>query len=292
MRIRLFRKRLKGLTVYDALMYLFIIAMVAFSALPLMYLISSAFKPLDEILRFPPLFFVRRPTLQNLRSLLVVMGSSAVPFLRYLFNSVLVTAATVTLSVVICSLGAYGLGKHAPFGARAIMNMVVAGLMFSPFVTQIPNYMTVLTLGLDDSYLALILPKVAMAYNFFLMERFVSQVPDAILEAARIDGAPERMVFWGVAMPMLRPAWSTLIVFTFVASWNDGFSPLVFIHRQAMKTLPLAMQTISGGTANMDLGRMGAVMAAALITTLPTITLFCLMQRKVIKTMAFSGIKE
>ena len=92
-------------------------------------------------------------------------------------------------------------------------------------------------------------------------------------------------------MPMLKPAWATLIVFTFVSSWNDAFSPLVFIHSQAMKTLPLAMQTISGGTGTSDLGRMGATMAAAMITTLPTIILFCFMQRKVIDTMAFSGIK-
>ena len=288
---KFFRGGVKRFTIYDFMMYAFILVLVAFSALPLLYLISSAFKPLDEILRFPPLFFVQRPTLDNLKNLLVVLESSTVPFLRYFFNSLLVTVLTVTLTVIICSLGAYGLAKHTPAGARTIMDLVLAGLMFSPFVTQIPNFMTVLSLGLDDSYWALILPKVAVAYNFFLMERFMTQVPNAIIEAARIDGAPERRVFWRIVMPMLKPAWSTLIVFTFVSSWNDAFSPLVFIHRQAMKTLPLAMQTISGGLGVMDLGRMGATMAAALVTTLPTIILFCMMQRKIIKTMAFSGIK-
>ena len=284
-------RRLKRLTIYDVLRYLAVIILAVFSALPLVYLISSAFKPLDEILRFPPVFLTRKPTMQNFRKLLVVLGSSTVPFTRYIFNSLLVTVCTVGASVVLCSMAAYGLAKHKPFGARFVMNLVLTGLMFSPYVTQIPNYKTILSLGLDNSYWALILPKVAVAYNVFLVERFASQVPDAIIEAARIDGARERTVFWSIVMPMLKPAWATLIVFTFVSSWNDAFSPLVFIHSQAMKTLPLAMQTISGGTGTSDLGRMGATMAAAMITTLPTIILFCFMQRKVIDTMAFSGIK-
>jgi len=288
---RIFKRRLKKITVYDVLMYLFVIALATFASLPLVYLVSSAFKPLDEILRFPPLFIVRRPTLDNLRSLMFVLDSSTVPFLRYFFNSVLVTIITVVASIIVCSLGAYGLAKHSPAGARMIMNFVLAGLMFSPFVTQIPNYENVLALGLDNSYLALILPKIAVSYNFFLMERFATQIPDAIIEAARIDGASERGVFWRIAMPLLKPAWSTIVVFTFVGSWNDAFTPLVFIHKQAMKTLPLAMQTISGGLGSMDLGRYGASMASALVTTLPTIILFCIMQRNVIKTMAHSGIK-
>lgn len=279
------------MTVYDVLMYLFVGTLALFAALPLVYLISSAFKPLDEILRFPPVFLTRKPTGDNFRKLLGVLGSSTVPFTRYIFNSFLVTVCTVFLSVIICSMGAYGLAKHKPFGAGAIMSLVLTGLMFSPYVTQIPNYKTILSLGLDNSYLALILPKVAVAYNVFLMERFASQIPDAIIEAARMDGACERTVFAHIVMPMLRPAWATLIVFTFVSSWNDAFSPLIFIHSQAMKTLPLAMQTISGGTGTSDLGRMGASMAAAMITVLPTIILFCIMQRKVIDTMAFSGIK-
>ena len=111
------------------------------------------------------------------------------------------------------------------------------------------------------------------------------------MEAARIDGAKELRVFWQITMPMLKPAWSTLIVFAFVSSWNDSFSPLVFISSQAKKTLPLALQTISGGTGTADLSRMGASMAAALITTLPTIIIFIIMQGRVIKTMAYSGIK-
>lgn len=281
-------KRING---YDVLLTLFVIALTAFAALPLIYLISCAFKPIDEILRFPPLFIVRKPTLANFKSLFLSLSSTTVPFLRYVFNSLMVTVVTVAASVIICSMGAFGLVKHHPFGARRIMDLVIVALMFSPYVTQIPNYLLVINLGLNNSYGALILPKVAVAYNFFLMERFMGQIPNQILEAARIDGAEERHIFWQIVMPLLKPAWSTLIVFAFVASWNDGFSPLVYIQNQAMKTLPLAMQTISGGTGVSDLGRMGAAMAAALITTLPTIIIFVIMQGRVIQTMAYSGIK-
>lgn len=284
-------RKLKKMNGYNVLLTLFVVALTAFAALPLVYLVSSAFKPIDEILRFPPLFIVRKPTLYNFKALVLSLSSTTVPFLRYVFNSLFVTVVTVALSVIICSMGAFGLVKHTPFGARWIMNLVIVALMFSPFVTQIPNYLLVINMGLNNSYLALILPKMAVAYNFFLMERFTTQIPNVILEAARIDGAQERHIFWKIVMPMLKPAWSTLIVFAFVSSWNDAFSPLVYIQSQAMKTLPLALQTIAGGTGTSDLGRMGATMAAALITTMPTIIIFVIMQSRVIQTMAHSGIK-
>lgn len=284
-------RKLKKINGYNVLLTLFVVALTAFAALPLVYLVSSAFKPIDEILRFPPLFIVRKPTLYNFKALVLSLSSTTVPFLRYVFNSLFVTVVTVALSVIVCSMGAFGLVKHTPFGARWIMDLVIVALMFSPFVTQIPNYLLVINMGLNNSYLALILPKVAVAYNFFLMERFTTQIPNVILEAARIDGAQERHIFWKIVMPMLKPAWSTLIVFAFVSSWNDAFSPLVYIQSQAMKTLPLALQTIAGGTGTSDLGRMGATMAAALITTMPTIIIFVIMQGRVIQTMAHSGIK-
>lgn len=288
MKIKHHRLKLNG---YQFLTTVFVLLLVAFGALPLLYLVCSAFKPIDEILRFPPLFIVRKPTMVNFRNLFLSLSSTTVPYLRYVFNSLTVTVMTVFLSVIICSMGAYGMVKHTPLGGRAIMDVVVAALCFSPYVTQIPNYLTVIRLGLNNTWWALILPKIAVAYNFYLMERFTTQIPDSILEAARIDGAKELRVFWQITMPMLKPAWSTLIVFAFVSSWNDSFSPLVFISSQAKKTLPLALQTISGGTGTADLSRMGASMAAALITTLPTIIIFIIMQGRVIKTMAYSGIK-
>lgn len=236
-----------------AFLYVFMILLVLFTALPLVYMISTAFKPLDELYIYPPRFFVRRPTMQNLSDLLIALGSSSVPFLRYIFNSLVITLATVLTTVLVSSMAAYGIVKHRPPGSRLLFNLVVAALMFSTHVTQIPRYMVVNALGLIDSYWALILPNIAVAYNLFLMKQFTDQFPDALLEAARIDGAGERTIFIRIVMPALSPAWATLVVFSFVSSWNDYFSPLIFTSSQTMKTLPLALQTI--GSAQSGTGR-------------------------------------
>lgn len=268
-------------------LYVFMILLVLFTALPLVYMISTAFKPLDELYIYPPRFFVRRPTLQNLSDLLIALGSSSVPFLRYIFNSLATTIATVLATVLVSSMAAYGIVKHRPPGSQLLFNLVVAALMFSTHVTQIPRYMVVNSLGLIDSYWALILPNIAVAYNLFLMKQFTDQFPDALLEAARIDGAGERTIFLRIVMPALSPAWATLVVFSFVSSWNDYFSPLIFTSSQDMKTLPLALQTIGSSS----LGRAGAAAAAAFLMIVPTIILFTAMQSKVMETMVHSGIK-
>ena len=168
--------------------------------------------------------------------------------------------------------------------------MVLAALMFSAHVTQIPNYMVVNKLRLVNTYWALIIPKIAVAYNFFLVKQFCEQLPDSILEAARIDGAKEFRVFWTIAMPLLQPAWTTLAVFSFVNNWNDYFSPLIFISSNALKTLPLALQTLSGGAG--VVARAGTVGAATFLTTVPSILVFAIMRGKVMETMSFSGIKS
>ena len=285
--------KIKKIKISRVLLYLAVIALVSFTALPIVYVISTAFKPIDELFAFPPKFFVRRPTLQNFTDLFTALNGSVVPFTRYLFNSVFITAVTVFLTVVVSAMGAYGLVKHNPKGSGAIMAIVIAALMFSPHVTQIPSYMIVQNLGLLDSYWALILPKIAVAYNFFLMERFTRQIPDALIEACRIDGAGEWRIFWRIVMPLLKPAWATLIVFSFVSNWNDYFSPLVYINSMEMKTLPLALQTITGGAGvgTLDMARVGAGVAVSFIMLAPTIIIYLTMQSQIMKTMAHSGIK-
>ena len=129
-----------------------------------------------------------------------------------------------------------------------------------------------------------------MAYNFFLVKQFCEQLPDSILEAARIDGCSNLGIFWRIAMPLLKPAWSTLAVFSFVSNWNDYFSPLIFIRSDALKTLPLALQTLAGGAG--VVARAGTVGAATLITTLPSIIVFAIFRGKVMETMTYSGIKS
>lgn len=291
-KIKWFKGQWLHITFSKIMLYLVMFVLVAFTALPLVYLVCTAFKPLDELFVYPPRFYVEHPTLKNFSDLLISLGSSAVPFTRYAFNSILVTATIVFLTVIVSALGAYSLVKFKPPGGKTLFNLILMALMFSPHVTKIPSYMVVNGLGLINTYGALILPNIAVAYNIFLMKQFIEQYPDELLEAARIDGAGEFLIFLKMVMPALKPAWSTLIVFSFVNNWNDYFSPLIYVTSQTMKTLPLALQTISGGAAGMSVGRAGAVAAATFVMTVPTVIIFTVMQGKVMETMVYSGIKE
>ena len=289
---RAIRSRIKKqLSPGNIFTYILVLAVVAFSIFPLYYMAITAFKPMDELYLFPPKFYVSRPTWDNFSSLLMAVGSSAVPFTRYIFNSLYTTALTVGLSVVICSMAAYGLAKLRVPGANLIFSVVIAGIMFSTHVTQIPTYMVVNGLHMIDTHWALIVPKLAAAYNMFLMKQFADQLPDAYIEAARIDGATERYIFWRIIMPQLRPAWSTVVVFSFVTCWNDMFGPLVFISKPVLRTLPLAMQTIAGGVASAAVSRAGATAAGTFLMIIPTVLIFLLMQNQVINTMVHSGLK-
>jgi len=282
------KKALKRRNLGKVFIYIAMFGLVAFTALPLIYVVSTAFKPMDELFVYPPKFFVRKPTLQNFSELLIALSGSIVPFTRYVFNSIFTVSLTVIITVIIASQGAFALVKYKLPGRDWIFSMILAALMFSPHVTQIPNYMVVSSLGMINTYWALIIPKLAAAFNFFLMKQFIEQYPDELLESGRMDGAKEWTLFWKIVMPSLMPAWSTLIVFTFISNWNDSFSPLIFINSEAMKTLPLALNTISGGGS---VARAGAVSAAVFIITIPTIIIFTLMQSKVMETMVHSGIK-
>lgn len=280
MKIRL--KHFKGIWKYILLAF-----PMAFCALPLIYMVNTAFKPLNEMLRFPPTFFVKNPTLNNFSDLLTALSGASVPFVRSVFNSVLVSAVVVVLTVIVSSMGAFALTKHkVPFG-KQLFTLIIMALSFSSSVTTIPTYLVIENIGLVNSYWALILPKVAVAYNMFLMKQFCEQMPNALLEAARIDGAGEWHIFFKIAMPMLRPAWATLTVMSFVSVWNDYFTPLVYITDDALRTVPLALQSISTG----GLTRAGASAAASFLMIMPTIIIYTMLQKKVISTMAFSGIK-
>lgn len=280
-----------GVGVKRSVVTVFMIFLVAFTALPLIYIVNAAFKPLDELFLFPPTFFVKHPTGKNFRDLVISLGSSTVPFLRYVFNSVFVSLCVVVGTVIISSTAAFALSKlELPFKAFWF-NLIISALMFSNHVTTIPRYLVIESMGLYNSYTALILPQIAVAYNVFLMKQFLDQYPDQIMEAAHIDGAGDFLTFIKIVFPGQKPVVATMVVLTFVSCWNDFFSPLVYTSSQTMKTLPLALQTISGGAGASSVSRAGAVSAASLLMILPVIIIFTLVQGKVMETMTQSGIK-
>lgn len=258
----------------------------AFMALPLVYAINSAFKPLDEIFLFPPTLFVRNPTLTNFVDLMTLLGQSWVPFSRYIFNTIFITGMGVVGHVILASAAAYPLAKHVFPGKGLMFQTVVLSLMFTGAVTSIPNYMIMSWLGLIDTYWAVIVPAFAYPLGLYLMKQFMEQLPDSLLEAAKIDGASEYRIFWQVVMPNVKPAWLTLVILLFQLLWGtDGNG---FIYSEQLKTLHYASgQIIQGGIA-----RAGVGAAVALILMSVPITLFVFSQSRIIETMATSGMKD
>jgi len=259
--------------------------------LPIVYMVSTAFKPLEEMFLYPPRFLVRHPTLRNFAELLLAIDSFTVPIARYLFNSLLIASVTAAGSVILSSLAAYPLAKYPRMpGAKLFFTIIISALMFAPEVTQIPRYLIVDRLNMIDTYFGMILPALAGSYGLFLMKQFMEQLPTELIEAAKVDGAGELRIFWQIIMPLVRPAWITLIIFSFIGTWNDFFTPLIFTRSEQMKTLPLMMSNIGGGPG--IVARWGAVAAASMMMTLPTLIIFVLLQHYVMETMAYSGIKS
>ncbi|WP_028559606.1 carbohydrate ABC transporter permease [Paenibacillus pinihumi] len=270
----------------DLLLFLFLAVFGAFMALPLVYSINNAFKPLDELFLFPPRFFVRNPTMSNFTDLFHLLSNSWVPFLRYAFNTVFITAVGTIGHVLLASAAAFPLAKHKFRGNKILFSVIVLALMFSPHVTAIPNYMVIGQLGWIDTYSAIIIPAFAFPLGLYLMKQFMEQIPDALMEAAKIDGASEYRIFWTIVMPLVKPAWLTLTILLFQILWGtDGGT---MIYSEKLKTLNYALgQIVSGGIA-----RAGAGAAVALLLMSVPILLFVFTQSKIIQTMATSGMKE
>ncbi|HOV40855.1 MAG TPA: carbohydrate ABC transporter permease [Oscillospiraceae bacterium] len=257
-----------------------------FMALPLVFIFNNAFKPLDEFFKIPPNVFVRNPTLENFETLSILMSNSWVPFGRYLFNTLLITSVGVVGHVVIASAAAYPLAKRKFPGDKLLFSMVVLSLMFSYNVTAVPNYIIISKLGINNTYLAVLLPAFAFGMGLFVMKQFMEQIPDSILESARLDGASEYKIFWSIVMPNVKPAWLTLGLLQFQFLWNTNGSG--FLRNEELKPLNYALnQIVQGGVA-----RAGAAGAVGLITVGVPVILFLLVQRNVIQTMATSGMKD
>lgn len=257
-----------------------------FSVWPLVFIINNAFKPLNEIFIFPPKLFVQNPTLTNFQDLFIIIGNSWIPMSRYLFNTVFLTAAGTASSVIIGSMAAFPLAKYVFPGSKSMSKMIVYSLMFNGTVTALPNYVIMSKLHLIDTYWAVILPTAASTLGLFLMQNFMVQVPDALIEAAKMDGANEFTIFWKVMMPLSRSAWITLIILSFQNLW--GTTGGGFIYSEKLKPVSYALSQI----VNAGVARTGVASAVTLIMLVVPIAVFVISQSNVISTMATSGIKE
>ena len=254
--------------------------------LPLVYAIAQSLKPLDELWVFPPRFFVVNPTFKNFTDLFKLMGDSWVPFSRYIFNTAFISVVGTAGNVLFSAYAAYAIAKIPFPGRNFLFKIVVYSLMFNSTVTGITNFITMSALGWVDTYFAVIVPAFCTTFGLYLMKQFMESVPNAMLEAAKIDGAGEMRIFFRIVMPTVKPAWLTLIIFSFQSLWNSTGG--VLIRSEELKPLPYALnQIVAGGFA-----RAGAAAAVSLVLMIVPIAVFILSQSQILDTMATSGIKE
>lgn len=282
-------KRLNRSWAVDILLFLLLGGIAFFMALPLVFTISNAFKPIDEIFVFPPKLLVRNPTFKNFTDLVNIFSDSWVPFSRYVFNTFFIAIVGTVGHVIIASAAAYPLAKIKFPGRNILFNLVVMSLMFTAYVTQVPNYMTISWLHLINTYWAIILPSFGMTLGLYLMKQFMEQVPDSLLEAAKIDGASEYRIFWQIVMPIVKPAWLTLVIFSLQNLWTNGsVTSHKYIYSEQLKTVDYVFGQIASG----GLVRTGPVSAVTLLMMAVPITVFIVTQSNIIQTMSTSGLKE
>lgn len=265
---------------------LFLVAFGAFSVLPLIYSIATSLKPLDELLIFPPRFFVTRPTLENYLALPGLLSNLRVPLSRYIFNSLFISLFSTFLYVVVATMAAFVLARSEIKGKKIIFTLVQFALLFNTYTLGVPRYLIYSYTGMIDTYWVMILPHVASTMGVFLMKQYMEgAIPVALLEAARIDGAGPFRIFWQIVLPIVKPCLLTLTLFGFREAWATIPDGTVF--SETLKTLPTIMgQITSGGIA-----RSGSAMAVTVIMMIPPILVYMISQSNVMESMSSAGIK-
>lgn len=284
LRMRKIRRRNRSLGV-DIALIIILGAFGLFSLYPLIYIIVSAFKPMSEVFIFPPRLVVENPTLNNFFDLGFIIEEFDIPFSRYAFNTLIITGLGTAGTVLLGSMAAFPLAKYEFPGSKLMSNVIVYALMFSSSVTAIPNYFIMSAMNLIDTIWAVILPAVGGTLGLYLMKNFMVQIPDELLEAAKIDGAGEFQTFFKTVMPLCKPAWITLIILSFQSMW--GTTGGVFIYSEEWKPLSYVLsQIVSSG-----ISRTGVSSAVSLIMLVVPVTVFVISQSNVLETMATSGMK-
>ena len=286
MRVKIFNSSYNRTGFGNFMVFLFLAIFGLFFLFPIAYAVLTAFKPMEEILIFPPRFYIKNPTADNFLELALMMEDSWVPLSRYIFNSLLISTAGTLGHLLLAGMAAYPLAKIPFPGRKGIRQVVVMSLLFTTSVTYIPVYMVMKYLHLIDTQWSMILPALQSSLGLYLMMNFMSTLPESMLEAARLDGAGEFRICFGFVMPNVKPAWMTLMIFSFQGLWNATGNS--YIYSEQIKMLSAITSTITAG----GIARTGVSAAAALLMMLPPILLFVFAQNNVIETMSNSGLKE
>jgi ABC-type glycerol-3-phosphate transport system permease component len=264
------------------------IIMALFMLLPIVFIIVHAFKPISELMEYPPKFYVLNPTFDNFKNLFQQTTNSSIPFSRYLFNSVVVTVIGVVATLFITSITAFALSKLRFRGKKFLFKVNETAMMFVGSALVIPRYLTISALGITNTMFAHVIPLLALPVGLFLVKQFIDEVPNELIEAARLDGANDFQIYWKVILPVIKPALSTVAILAFQIFWNNVETSNIFVNDESRRTLAFFLSTL---TSNSSVSGQGMAAAASLIIFLPNLIFFIIVQSKVMDTMAHSGIK-
>lgn len=265
-------------------------ALAAFMLLPIVFILNHAFKPQNELFLFPPQFLVKNPTLRNFETLFLHASNTTVPFTRYLFNSLFVAGLTLFGVILVSTMAGYVLGKFKFHFKGLTLSLITISLMFAPETVAIPRYLIISGLGINNTYFGHLLPALASPVAVFMLIGFISQIPNELLEAAKIDGASHFSIFYKLVIPLSTPAIATISIFTFQGVWGDIETSTLFMQEETMRTLAFYVNSLVNGLQNSVAGQNMAA-AAGLLMFVPNLIIFLLFQRRVLETMIHSGIK-
>jgi len=257
--------------------------------LPMVYIISHAFKPFSELYSYPPKFFVKRPTLDSFRALIKITSQSGVPLSRYLFNSIIQAIGVIFFTLFFGSMAAYSFSFLKYKGKNLLLSLNQIAIMFVAVAVAVPRYFVMSKLGLTNNTFSLIIPLIAMPVGVFLIKQFMDQIPRELTDAALIDGAGKFQIYTKIIIPLVKPALATVAILAFQSAWNNTEAANLYIDDESRKTLAYYFSTMSLGSSG--LANQGISAAATLLMFLPNIVFFIIVQNQVMNTMAYSGMK-
>ena len=264
--------------------YVVLVLIALIILIPLLWMISTSFKPKSQLF-LPDIYWIpKRITTQNYQNLLT---DPSIPIITWFVNSLGVAIATTVITLALNSLAAYAYARMVFPGSKWIYRAMLATLFMPGLMFLIPNFITIYSLTLLDTYAGVILPYLAGVFGVFFLRQFFESLPRELEEAARMDGANAFQIFYKVVLPLARPALSTLAVITFLASWNDFLWPLLVLQDTNLQTLPIGLRTLQGAYTS----EYGLMMAGAVIVAIPVLIIYITLQRYIVQSVASSGLK-
>ncbi|HZU14304.1 MAG TPA: carbohydrate ABC transporter permease [Chloroflexota bacterium] len=265
------------------LLYLGLCVFAAAFLAPFYWMIISALRPQSEFYQIPIPVIPSHLTLQDF-----VLLFQRSEFGRGLLNSAFLAFVSVVLQVFFSSLAGYTFAKLTFRGKDVLFTAMLATMMIPYMVTIIPNYIIMAHLGWIDTYWPLIIPGIANAFGIFWMRQYCQSIPSELLDAARIDGAGEFMIYWRVVVPLIQPALASLAIFVFLSTWNDFLNPLVFLRNQDLFTVQLWLAVVSHEG---NVGQPAIVMAGSVLASIPVLLIFIFMQKRFVAGLTAGSIK-